>query len=778
MLANVINKNEIVVKFLAIFLFPMFLFGADTIPADRRATWTKGTHSGVYGGIPTSRTQWTNFVTAGADPTGVADCTALLINLINNCAPNKYIYAPEGRYKLLTALIPNGLSNNWTIKGAGTNTVFVPTQGFINYDVQTYGGLFNIHGGVAKGASTFSTEEDCSEAVGRNAIFSTQNRGRTNVNIIAVDFSDRLIQQVVEIVSVTDGTNVTIRPPLLWDHPEELNPYFLYNTSTQVEGIGFEDFMIDASDAESANCISLFGLRNSWAMRLRIIDPNGFAFNLTGNLFLEIRDSYFFSTREGANTAVILMGGDTGDLIENNFSYGGSPFVECNSSSGNVIAYNFATNAVSNDFHVGNPYDNHSPHSMMNLWEGNYGTMYQSDSYFGSSSHNTLFQNRFTGYDPIKPGLPRCIDLGRWSTYWNLVNNVLGDDLSDGLIYTTIEQYYSGTQPVIMRFGFPYPGNSSYGYVGFTAQTPSTDWRFPGTNRLAHTMTVDVFTPTHILSGDFSSVEYLDQIGFQSAADTNYYYNFQSTYPRLSSTSFWIIASITLIEMPVNADPIDITSVWGETIQEERRFWTNNVTGHESDHVLIGANRPASFANLTNQLATYPAFGAVVRIGDSATNFNYHSSKEMTLSIVSDCLETSSETTKSGSTTNLILNQLVVTTNGAGVYRIGPDAFPQLTLDDTNTHHIQGNYDFVNNARTGTADPTFSYYLPEGTPAWATNVDGNTLEFPFVDPETGTRTVFAAEALAYGIGGEGVGDTRPGVIQIRIGPGVRANFRK
>jgi len=75
---------------------------------------------------------------------------------------------------------------------------------------------------------------------------------------------------------------------------------------------------------------------------------------------------------------------------------------------------------------------NHGPPNMMDLFEGNVGVMFPSDGYFGSASHNTLFRNRFSAaHAKLSQGL-RAVVLHRWSYYFNIIGNVLGDPLVPG----------------------------------------------------------------------------------------------------------------------------------------------------------------------------------------------------------------------------------------------------------------------------------------------------------------------------------------------------------
>ena len=92
------------------------------------------------------------------------------------------------------------------------------------------------------------------------------------------------------------------------------------------------------------------------------------------------------------------------NLVENNTCMrGGFPMIILGDwkggCSGNVVGYNYCANLdTGSEIAGGDISVNHGPHNMMNLFEGNVGIMFQSDGYFGSASHNTVFRNWFSAH--------------------------------------------------------------------------------------------------------------------------------------------------------------------------------------------------------------------------------------------------------------------------------------------------------------------------------------------------------------------------------------------
>lgn len=167
-------------------------------------------------------------------------------------------------------------------------------------------------------------------------------------------------------------------------------------------------------------------------------------------------------------------GGDSGFLIENNILNRCNPGIFLNiSCSGNVIGYNFMNDDRGSGGLVNSSMNvNHYPHDMMNLFEGNVGCGFQSDGYFGSSSHNTVFRNWLTASttNVTMTGNFKSVDLCRWSYYFYVIGNILGTSGFTGP-YEQWTNGYDMSVPCIYRLGYPNMGNSSY--TG--TNPPSTD---------------------------------------------------------------------------------------------------------------------------------------------------------------------------------------------------------------------------------------------------------------------------------------------------------------
>jgi len=162
----------------------------------------------------------------------------------------------------------------------------------------------------------------------------------------------------------------------------------------------------------------------------------------------EIRDSYFHDayrhTSGGTDAHVLIAERTTGTLVENNILIRLHLSITLNwGPAGNVIAYNYtdgnydtsATNVLMYDLAT------HGAHPQFNLWEGNVTSQIRLDSYWGSTSHNTIFRNWARGVTQIcLPYSTRgtagachsstqgndAVNLDFTNAYDNLVGNVAG----------------------------------------------------------------------------------------------------------------------------------------------------------------------------------------------------------------------------------------------------------------------------------------------------------------------------------------------------------------
>ena len=429
---------------------------AEPIPAARRYDWA---HTGVPGKIP-NRTNVCATLNPGATATQIN-------NAIASCGSGNVVKLNPGIYNVAGIQIS---SSNVTLRGAGADQTTLKGCAILKLGngSRTAHGASVTSGGV-KGTSTITVSSTSNLAVG------------TMIELDRVDDSDfvksgigggRFIRQINRITAVS-GSVLTLQNPLLWDFTSAGGATLRFSFAS-VSFSGVEDMKLDHSGTSGCNDHN-FDVQYCYACWIKGIEsskPSGYHMVISGTLNLEIRDSYIHeASTYGANNGGVVVygnpawGSNSNGLIENNIFNRLFPAVELqNSSSGFYIGYNYSYGSQSQA--SGAPVtwtylDNHGPHDMMNLYEGNIGEMFGSDGYFGGSSHGTAARNYFTGYNPNFGTKDDPVRLNRASYYYNIVGNVLGSNGENPQKYQQTSNDCTGG-PAIYRLGYPNAGNCSF----------------------------------------------------------------------------------------------------------------------------------------------------------------------------------------------------------------------------------------------------------------------------------------------------------------------------
>jgi hypothetical protein len=497
------------------------------IPADRVIDWTQAGVPG-FDAIRASRTMFTNV--AGLDTNGVLDCSAAIQAAINNCPSNGIVGLPAGRLVISNMLYISANSLNrggyMTLKGAGSGNTTILNRGsgpaFLtgnqNYGqsnsivVSTlYQGTSNMIVGVTPDFEVndvlmlFRQDE---AATNFDLVF--DNSGLTNSSIISTNGmlvgygnwyrvgSGDVFSQLVRCTGIS-GTSISFWPPLYWSWT---NTPGLYAYCKRVWGasalVGVESLTITNSSWVQAT-MKFNGTYGSWLKDCKVLGYGSPVVMFTDSLNCQVQGCDF--SLNSANPP----GGDVIGLEfnhcsafkaeENTFSGYWVQMLLESSASGGVIAYNYFTNeymAASAPAGYLQPdiYLCHEAHVMMNLLEGNILSGVQADNYHGSSSHNTFFRNWVHGTDhAFGYGLTnniKCIDLCRYSYYYNIVGNVLGSPESarSGAFYQAPNDGTFGTlSPAMYRLGFPDMGNDCTAcndvYLNYQGANGTTVWGYP-----------------------------------------------------------------------------------------------------------------------------------------------------------------------------------------------------------------------------------------------------------------------------------------------------------
>jgi hypothetical protein len=455
------------------------------IPDGRRIDWT---NAGVPGGIPARSTTCAIL----SQSSTIADYGPIIERAIENCPPDQVILLNPGTFPIQSSILFADSSQTFhsriTIRGSGPErTVLVPSATFSARAVFDLGedDPTTLGATVVGGATKGSTQLLLSTTTGLNVGSMIKIDRDDDPSLVhSTDGKNRHIGQLVMITSI-DRDTITLSSPLFWDFTA--NPQLTLFPSV-LTFVGIEDLAIDHASEVSGYGFSLDQCYGCWVLNVTTIKPPGYHLIAFNSLNCEIRDSFQDDSRDyGQDRAgILLYENNTAFKIENNIFYRTFPGVQLsNSSSANVIAYNYGTdvrvdptwNMAAPDFD-----DNAGAHDMMNLYEGNVGVMFMSEGSNGSGSHATLFRNHFTATQPTYPtGNRQAISLKRWSYEYNVVGNVLGlaSWPSDGLYEIEVDDY-AYSIATIYQLGYPNIGNNSF-MSGDGVTPPGLDSMVKGT---------------------------------------------------------------------------------------------------------------------------------------------------------------------------------------------------------------------------------------------------------------------------------------------------------
>ena len=216
------------------------------------------------------------------------------------------------------------------------------------------------------------------------------------------DNSSDLMGQIVMVTSKS-GTTLGVNPPWTGTTRAVYRPWCTFCGSPYSRYAGVENLKVYANNTGLRANIQADVAAYCWVKNVESDFADGDHVWIAYSLGIEVRDSFFhdgFSHGPGTtDDAVKVNWKCTACLIENNVLWRmhGSVMVN-DGAAGNVIAYNFATNAYHQDGHTLIPdQTSHGAHPMFNLYEGNIGSEFKLDSSHGTSSHSVALRNWFCG---------------------------------------------------------------------------------------------------------------------------------------------------------------------------------------------------------------------------------------------------------------------------------------------------------------------------------------------------------------------------------------------
>ncbi len=465
---------------LILLLLLPFAATASLFPPAQITSWRPGIDVGVIGGITNRTVIGANAKTGfGAVGDGVHDDTTNIANAFGACAAGTVLYIPTGTYRLNSRI--NFTGNNVTIRGDGMGkTVLVTYSGNYIYcgngDWPLPSPSINVMYGATNGSTTLVCSNVTGLAVGSLMTLTQTNPPyvHPNTNYYGGGPSDsghpgdttRLMAITVKVAGIA-GTNVTLEHALPIDMTN--NP-MITPWQNMVQGMGFEDFTLNMTNGGGGAGIFFNQAYGCWVKGVEVAGATSRFLWFDTAVNCEVRECYTHDAVGGGpnHEGIDLFQNCDYFLVEDNVCVrAGFPMIMLGDWGGgcvgNAVNYNYLADAESGSSVAGWAIsDNHGPHNMFNLIEGNVAQNYCADGYYGSSSHGTLFRNYFSGaFSTNTFDWPFAISLCHWSDYYNLVGNVVGTNnfLAN---YTETNNGYGVAEAVLFRLGYPNAGNSSY----------------------------------------------------------------------------------------------------------------------------------------------------------------------------------------------------------------------------------------------------------------------------------------------------------------------------
>jgi len=394
--------------------------------------------AGVIGGMQAAQTArtaiCTTLGTAGQIPSYAQSVTVAQINsAITSCASahtadaGGIVLLNPGTYSTGTSTIT--LASNVTLKGSGpTQTILNETGGggaivalgtgsppaASTGTAITVDGTHNIQGStsiVVASASNISVGKLLAlKQLNLSYMTSTaadQGCG-SGANDYCTGFGSALVGdsgQTVRVTSVS-GTTIGISDPLYISYTSSplAIPY-----AVSCLACGLESLHIYATNDGRDPNVQFSGAWNSWMYNVESDFADGAHTHIDwsghntffGNFF---HDGYSHGPG-GEDDQFRLSYITSANLIENNIFWRMHVSIMWEwGASGNVVAYNYSTgNYDDSGTWFVSDFNDHGPHPMMNLLEGNISDVWRPDTTHGSSSHHTLFRDYIVGSQVLVP---------------------------------------------------------------------------------------------------------------------------------------------------------------------------------------------------------------------------------------------------------------------------------------------------------------------------------------------------------------------------------------
>jgi hypothetical protein len=441
------------------------------IPPDRMTAWNPGLSS--VGGIPNRTTICKTLSPRG----GTLDDTAAIQSALNTCPANQVVKLNAGTFRISDPGI-DFTTSNVTLRGSGAGVTILSQrstaqQGVIAMGTRWYEWMspkaFTTDGvketnsvtlanttGLTVGQLVHVNETYDSSLVyfnptQQNGDYQGWGEGRKGPRA-----QSRPVGQAMEIASISGNTvtfTTSFHINFRVDHAAHL---VQISDGTQVvpttRWSGIESLTVEnGSGGDGGGNIRMFATQHCWAKNIESRNQNaGAAFAFDGAFQSELRDSFLHSAQDpnpgGAGYSIVFDTYTADSLAENNISWNFNKVSAFRSSGGgNVFGYNYCEDMYGQGYptivEVGIN-ASHMAGSHHELFEGNQGPNFDSDSYWGSQMYITAFRNQLTmqrrnisGVAALGNGVKanlvdtsnkRGVGLTVYQKWYSFVGNVIG----------------------------------------------------------------------------------------------------------------------------------------------------------------------------------------------------------------------------------------------------------------------------------------------------------------------------------------------------------------
>lgn len=418
------------------------------------------------------------------------DNAAVVLKAINTVSSNTVMTMPAGRFDFLNNCAWSQFKHYIVLRGAGTNTIInlVGASAGLQLGV---GVTFNfpssgnmVTAGQAKGSTNITMANASQFTVGRlvELAISTTLNGNTSptypmVSVHAYDEiqNNQAMRQQKLMVMAKTSTVLTVWPPLVDDYSAYTN--FVYDSQLDNIGDGIEDIYVEATNSTNPNpVVKMLNCYGCWFKNVTVHQAHNYDMGIADSLCCEVRHCKLDGINHGgSNGSGFLMDGfNSSCLIEDNIMLDSQPNIEVNHGCcGNAFGYNFFRNTNGTSAAI---LGDHDPYNNFNIYEGNYCSSAEWDSYFGGTGSETFFRNWVTGGwgGGSSNAWSFALVLKRFNWYFNIMGNVIGT--------ATLTNMPNNGQ----SYGFPNIGNANFtgsgppwidqwtNYVGMLSMSGST----------------------------------------------------------------------------------------------------------------------------------------------------------------------------------------------------------------------------------------------------------------------------------------------------------------